>query len=143
MSSFTAANFELVPGKLRRGRKVYRIKGQGGDGFRFWIGYENSGLCVHVPEGFETDLGSDPTGILDLTGVALYAVRSFALHDLLRENTLFTKLTSDAIFLTAMEAEGVPPLYRELIFAAVRTNDSRARHNPDAIVFGGVEQPPY
>ncbi len=148
MSSFTEATFEqvLLPDgspKLRRGRKVFAVRGRDGDGFVYEIGYLGSGLQVKVAEGLETDLGSDPTGVLDLTGVALYAVKSFALHDALRENGLFTKLATDAIFLMAMEAEEVPPMYRELIFAAVRTNNSRTRHNPDDLVFEGVEMPPY
>lgn len=137
MSSFTEATVvEIAPA---RGRRQFVVVG----GFTFDVGYKGSGWQIRIPDGFVTDLASDPTGILDLTGASLYAVKSFIVHDWLRENTLFTKISSDAIFLMAMEAEGVPALWRELIFSAVRMNNSRTRHNPDAAVFGGVEMPPY
>lgn len=136
MSQFTEARYVR---RLDLGRRKHQLVTD----MRFDIGYEGSGLSIRAPAGFITDLGSDPTGILDLTGVAKTAVRSFIVHDLLCENTLFTRLAADAIFLMAMEAEGVPPLWRELIFAAVRTNDSRERHNPDELIFGDVVFPPY
>lgn len=139
MSAFTEARTELYrPGGLFQ-RPLVRLL----DDLAYDIGYKGSGLTVRAKAGFITDLGSDPTGILDLTGVALLAKRSFIVHDLLRENILFSKLASDAIFLMAMEAEGVPELPRELIFAAVRTNHSRRRRNPDELVFGAAEMPPY
>lgn len=137
MSSFTAAKIVEIP---RRGhRRQFSVIG----GFSFDVGYKGSGWQIRIPDGFVTDLASDPTGILDLTGASLHAIKSFIVHDWLRENTLFSKISSDAIFLMAMEAEGVPPLWRELIFAAVRTNNSRTRYNPDEAVFVGVEMPPY
>lgn len=139
MSAFTEARTELFrPGGLFR-RPLVRLL----DDLAYDIGYKGSGLTVRARAGFVTDLGSDPTGILDLVGVAPLAAKSFIIHDLLRENTLFSKLASDAIFLMAMEAEGVPDLARELIFAAVRTNAGRRRRNPDELVFGDVEMPPY
>lgn len=148
MSSFTEAWFEPVylpngKRKTRNGRPVFAVRGPAGDGFVYEIGFKGSGLGIKCREGYETDLASDPTGILDLTGVAVQAAVEFALHDLLREDTRFSKLASDAILLMAMEARGVDPLVRELIFAAVRSNNSRTRHNPDELVFGPGVMPPY
>ena len=142
MSSFTESRIERLPYRSSEGRPLFAVRGVAGNGFFFDIGYEGSGLRVHVKEGFVTDLASDPTGILDLTGAALKAIKAIILHDMLCENTLFTRLTADAICLMAMEAEGTPLIWRELIFAAIRTNTSRARRNPDELVFE-PEMPPY
>lgn len=142
MSSFTDATFQPLIGVRRQGRQVYKIFGAQGDGFWYDVGYIGSGFRVHVREGYETDLASDPTGLLQVWGIAEKGVKSFAIHDTLRENTLFTKLQSDAIFLMAMETEGMPALWRDAIFDIVRGNSSRLRHNPDDRVFD-VVMPPH
>ncbi len=144
MSSFTEARFEPVylPGgrrKKRSGRPVFAIRGAAGDGLRYDIGFLGSGLSVFVPEGFETDGPSDPTGVLQLLGVAPTMMRASAVHDMLREDLRFTKLQSDAVFLMAMETEGTPPIWREAAFNSVRLNQSRSKHQPA----DEVEMPPY
>lgn len=138
MSHFTGGGLALIHWDYGKGRPLYRLAAD----LTLHIGYEGSGLSLTARKGFETDLGSDPTGVLDMVGIAPAAARAFVIHDLLCENALFTRLEADAIFLIAMEADGVPEAWRELIFAAVRTNKSRARHNPDELVFE-VEMPPY
>lgn len=149
MSSFTKATFEpvfLADGrrKKRAGAPVFRVKGEAGDGFRFYIGYEGSGLEVHVEEGYETDVVSGIPPLLRslLARFLETMVLSAAVHDVARENGLFSKLAGDCLFLMAMEAEGTPPIARELAFKLVRLNDSRTRHNPDELVFA-VDMPPY
>lgn len=121
MSSFTDAL--LAPtGQTRNGRAVYRVA----QAFRYDIGYLGSGLSVTVPAGFETDGPSVPWWAVKIVDVGAF-VRSACVHDRLREDLRFTKLDGDAVFLTAMEAEGVKPWQRELIFLAVRLNGSRNR----------------
>lgn len=141
MSRVTPATFERIEGRSA-GRPLFVVRGATGDGFRLHIGYEGSGLSVHVKEGFVTDLASDPTGIMQLTGAGWLARYAVTIHDRLCEDTLYTRLEADAILLIAMEATGVPVIWRELIFAAVRTNTSRARRNLDELVFD-VVMPPY
>lgn len=133
MSSFTEATFEKVvlangKPKLRNGRQVYAIRGSNGNGFYYDIGKLGSGLRVHVPEGFETDGPSAPALILWAMPTK-HMVKSAAIHDMLREDLSFTLLECDVIFLAAMEAEKTPVVWRELAFAAVRTNTSRTKHN--------------
>ena len=121
MSAFTQAL--LTPtGATREGRAVYRVV----NGFTFDIGFLGSGLAVTVPAGFESDGPSVPSWALRIVDVGAF-IRSAIVHDMLRQDLRFTKLDGDAIFLTAMQAEGVTPWQRELIFLAVRLNNSRAR----------------
>lgn len=141
MSGFTPATWERTGGRLS-GRPLFVVRGALGDGYRLNIGYIGSGLSIHVKEGFVTDLASDPTGIMELTGIGWAARYAVTIHDTLRENTLFSLIEADALLLIALEVAEIPPLWRELIFSVVRTNRSRARHNPDAAVFG-VDMPPY
>lgn len=138
MSSFTDARWEparLSDGrpKKRGGRQVYRIKGADGDGFYYEIGYRGSGLRVHVKEDFETDGPSIPGVVRWLVppSVIEKSLKSAAVHDKLREDDRFTPLECDCVFLMAMQAEGTPNYWREQFFRAVRTNNSRARANPD------------
>lgn len=143
MSSFTEARWERVylpdgRPKTRGGRAVFAIRGVAGDGLRYDIGWVGSGLSVHVPEGFETDVVSDPTGVLALVGATRRMIKASAVHDCLREDLRFTKLQSDAVFLMAMETEGTDPLWREVAFNAVRLNGSRAQHQAAEVVW-----PPY
>jgi len=119
MSSFTSARFEPT-GKSRNGRAVWRVV----DGFRFDIGYLGSGLSVEVPAGFETDLASIPGWAMPFMAPGSM-VKSAAVHDRLRADTRFGLIESDAIFLTAMAAEGVTPWRREVAFLAVRSNHNR------------------
>ncbi|MFN3573620.1 MAG: DUF1353 domain-containing protein [Phenylobacterium sp.] len=142
MSSFTAARWEPT-GEKSEGRPVYAIRGEAGDGFRFYIGFKGSTLSVHVPEGFLTDGPSIPGFVRWAIpkSVIEACLKSSAVHDLLCEDPRFTRLAADAIFLTAMEAEGTPPFWREVFFRAVRTNDSKARRNPDEIVLPALSAP--
>lgn len=119
MSSFTRALIEPT-GKTCEGRAVFRVA----QDFLFEIGRKGSGIAVTVPAGFETDLASVPWWALRLVDVGAMA-RSAAVHDRLRQDLAFTKLQGDAIFLTALEAEGVKRWQRELVFLAVRSNSSR------------------
>jgi hypothetical protein len=121
MSEFTRALLEPT-GETRGGRAVYRVA----EGFTFDIGYLGSGLAVTVPAGFETDGPSVPAWALWIVDVGAF-IKSACVHDMLRQDLRFSKLEGDAIFLTAMAAEGVEPWQRELIFLAVRLNNSRAR----------------
>jgi hypothetical protein len=119
VSSFTRALFEPT-GRTKSGRAVWRCVG----GLTFDVGYLGSGLSVTVPEGFETDGPSVPFWALPFIKVGCM-IRAAAVHDRLREDPRFSLIDCDAIFLTAMKAEGVPALQRELAFLAVRFNQSR------------------
>lgn len=121
MSSFTRALLEPT-GDTRGGRAVYRVV----EGFAFAIGYEGSGLEIQVPAGFETDGPSVPWWALPFMSIGAM-IKSGAVHDRLREDLRFSKLEGDAIFLTALAAEGLAGWRRELAFLAVRLNRSRAR----------------
>lgn len=121
MSIFTRALLEAT-GSTREGRAVFRVV----EPFAFEVGRLGSGFAITVPAGFESDLASIPAWALRLVDAGALA-RSAVLHDFLRERLSFTKLEGDAIFLTAMAAERVKPWQRELVFAAVRLNRSRAR----------------
>ncbi|TPG14370.1 DUF1353 domain-containing protein [Sphingomonas oligophenolica] len=121
MSGFTRALLEPT-GQTREGRAIYRVA----ESFAFEIGYKGSGLAITVPAGFETDGPSVPWWALKLIDVGAM-IRSAAVHDRLREDLRFSKLEGDAIFLTAMAAEDVTPWQRELVFEAVRLNETRAR----------------
>ena len=123
MSSFTKAVFEPT-GKTYEGRIVWRAA----EAFVFEIGYLGSGLKIEVPKGFETDGPSVPFWLSRFINAGSM-VRSSAVHDKLREDLRFSKLEGDAILLTAMAAEGVSPILRELTYLAVRLNKSRVRHN--------------
>ncbi len=121
MSSFTRALLEPT-GATREGRAVFRVAAP----FTFEIGQVGSGFGITVPAGFESDLASVPWWALHMVNVGALA-RSAVLHDFLRERLSFSKIEGDAIFLTAMAAEGVTPWQRELVLLAVRLNGSRAR----------------
>ncbi len=121
MSSFTRALLEPT-GATRAGRAVFRVA----EPFTFEIGRVGSGFGITVPAGFESDLASVPWWALHLVNVGALA-RSAVLHDFLREQLAFSKVEGDAIFLTAMAADSVRAWQRELVFAAVRLNQSRAR----------------
>lgn len=121
MSSFTEAT-AIDTGERRNGRKLFRYA----EGFRFDIGYLGSGLSVTVPPGFVTDGPTVPAWLARILPMHTIA-KSAAVHDLLREDLRFSKLEGDAVFLTAMAAEGAPVWLRELAFVAVRLNQSRAR----------------
>lgn len=153
MSSFTEAGFEpvMMPNgkqKEREGRKVFRIRGRDGDGFRFHIGYVGSGLVVHVPEGFETDELSIPgfksKGLLKVLGLVTWLIPKYvrelgqlpaAVHDFLCEHPRFTRDDADAQFWAAMAAMKIPFFWRKRLFNAVVLNESKERHN-DEDLFG-------
>lgn len=136
MSSFTRARFVAVPGKKREGRQVYRIEGDGEYGFTFYIGYEGSTLWVHVPEGFETDGPSIPAWARPTIPKSAVerAMKSAAVHDLLREDPRFSAADADAVFWAAMTAENTPSFWRWVFFNAVISNGSKERHNDPAIL---------
>ena len=121
MSSFTRALLEPTAA-TRAGRAVFRVA----EPFTFEVGRLGSGFAITVPAGFESDLASVPWWALRLIDVGALA-RSAVLHDYLRERLAFSKIEGDAIFLTAMAAESVKAWQRELVYAAVRSNTSRAR----------------
>jgi hypothetical protein len=137
VSSFTEARFEEVVGKRREGRKVYRAAAS----FRFWIGHPDAGMCIMIPQGFETDGASIPVPILRLLPGSLrdwvmgQLAKSAAVHDLMREDLQFSLMDADALFLVAMEADGVNWALKWVAFAAVRTNKSRDPHSASP---GGV-----
>lgn len=141
MSSFTAAAWEPT-GEKDEGRPLYAIRGAEGDGFDFYIGYKGSSLWVHVPEGFLTDGPSIPSIVRWAIpkSVIQATLKSAAVHDLLCEDPRFERHEADAIFLTAMYAEGTPSFWREVFFQAVRTNKSKARRNPDELVLNATSK---
>lgn len=136
-SSFGKADFEPViiydpatgigSEKTREGRRLYRVRGDTGDGFVFHVGFDGSGLAVHVPEGFVTDGPSIPGWCRWLVPKAAreQAMKSAAVHDRLCEDPQFTRPEADVHFLIAMYAEKTPPFWREVFFTAVRTNSSK------------------
>ena len=126
MSSFTRARRERTELRNAAGRRLYLVV----DGFAFHIGFEGSGLAVHVPAGFLTDGPSFPHWLAWAVPAKRTMTKAAAVHDLLREDRRFSKLEGDAVFLTAMAAEGTPPLLRELAFLLVRLN--RTRDPPQA-----------
>ena len=119
MSSFTRAVFEPT-GRTRNGRAVWRSVG----GFSYDIGFLGSGLTVHIPDGFDTDGPSVPFWALPIIKVGCM-VKSSAIHDCLRQDARFGIVDADAIFLAAMQSEGVPAVQREVAFLAVRLNRNR------------------
>jgi hypothetical protein len=121
VSSFTRALLEAT-GRSRAGRALFRVAAP----FTFEVGRLGSGFGITVPAGFESDLASVPAWALRLIDAGALA-RAALLHDYLRERLAFSKIEGDAIFLTAMAADDVKPWQRELVFAAVRLNGSRAR----------------
>ncbi len=123
MSAFTEATFTAL-GEARMGRDLYRV-----DGLAFDIGRKGSGLTIRVPDGFVTDGPSIPRWMW-LVIPTHRMVKSAALHDFMRERLEFTKLTGDAIFLSAMQAEGTPAWLCWCAFLAVSLNFSRARAIP-------------
>lgn len=137
MSSFTSASWEKTDLPADDGRPIYAIRGAVGRGFIFWIGYEGSTLSVRIPEGFLTDGPSIPSIVRWAIPKSARerAMKAAAVHDLLCEDPRFDRLTADAIFLTAMKAEGTPAFWREVFFRAARTSGSKARRNPDEVIF--------
>ncbi|RYF04039.1 MAG: DUF1353 domain-containing protein [Oxalobacteraceae bacterium] len=121
MSSFTNAVFEVTE-ETRYGKPLYRIVG----GFRYYIGHVGSSTYIDVPDGFLTDGPSMPAWLAKIIP-AQTLVKSSAVHDYLRENLRYSKPEGDAIFLTAMYAEGTPAWLRELAFIAVRLDNHRLR----------------
>lgn len=136
MSSFTQATWEKTDLPHEDGRPIYRIRGVNGTGFYFYIGFEGSTMWVHVPEGFLTDGASIPSAVRWMIPqhIRELALKAAAVHDKLCEDPRFDRLTADAIFLTALDASGMPWHWREVFFRAVRYNKSKARRNPDDLV---------
>ena len=130
-STFTAANFEplivfdpatgIGQEKTREGRRLHRVKGAEGNGFYFHVGFNGSGLAVHVPEGFVTDGPSIPGWCRWLVPKAAreQAMKSAAVHDRLCEDPQFTRPEADVHFLIAMYAERTPRFWREVFFAEI------------------------
>lgn len=137
MSSFTEATWVKTDLPPEDGRPIYAIHGKEGNGFIFYIGYEGSTLWVHIPEGFLTDGASIPSGIRWMVPkhIQELALKAAAVHDKLCEDPRFDRLTADAIFLTALSASNMPWHWREVFFRSVRYNKSKARRNPDEIIF--------
>lgn len=146
MSSYTAAR--LVPtGTSVDGRPQFRVVGAAGNGLWFYVGAPDSGVGVHVPEGFLTDRASWPgwlRGLLRLLGLGAFVqwvdaclAKAAIIHDRLREDLAFALVDCDALFLVALKADlptwsgprwaGV--LLSEVAFACVRLNRSREQHN--------------
>jgi len=129
--------------KKREGRPVYRFHGDGdylGRGVWLHLGWN---ISVYMPEGFESDLASRPTvkskGLfLKLVGVLLMpvpdkmwaaAALSSGFHDVLCEHPEVPRATADGIYWAAMNVEGTPRVWRDLLFRAVTFSDSKERHN--------------
>ncbi len=121
MSSFTNAVFEPT-GVKRDGRHTFVLA----QTFQFDIGYLGSGLTVVVKKGFISDGPSAPKWLLRFIPFETM-IKSCAIHDMLREDLRFSKTEGDAIFLTAMCAEGTPAWLREISYLVVRLNGSRKR----------------
>lgn len=146
MSSYTRAR--LVPtGTSADGRPQFRVAGAAGDGMWFYVGAPDSGVGVHVREGFLTDRASWPgwlRRLLAFLGLAWLVrwvdaclTKAAIVHDRLREDLAFALVDCDALFLVALKADlptwSGPRWARvalsELAFACVRLNRSREQHN--------------
>jgi len=77
---------------------------------------------IAVPVGFETDLASVPRALWRLFPPCGPYLEAAVVHDYLYSlgGTESDREQADAIFLEAMEALGVGPMSRRLIWAAVR-----------------------
>ena len=75
---------------------------------------------VTVPEGFSTDFASIPVIFRPLIPKLGKYNRSAILHDFLYSTALFSKSTSDKIFLEGMKSLGVKAWRRYAMYAAVK-----------------------
>lgn len=73
-----------------------------------------------VPQGFRTDLASVPRVPVAYWLCGGRANKPATLHDWLYSEGVVARAVADAVFLEAMEAVGVPWLYRFLMWAGVR-----------------------
>lgn len=80
--------------------------------------YEYNGIVV--PKGFETDLDSIPRIPFIYAITKGRAVRAAVIHDFLYRCSDYSRNNCDKIFKKAMKDEGVPYIYRKMIFYAVR-----------------------
>ena len=100
-----------------------------GAGFRYWIGSENSGTYVDVPDGFRTDGASVPRPFWNLVAPWGDHGQAAVLHDFLCEYrtiirdgkpTSISRKECDEIFLEAMRVLKVEEVKAKAMYAAVR-----------------------
>lgn len=111
MSSFTEP---LTVTKISG--KMWRVE----RGFEFYVGSEDSGARISVPEGFETDFASVPRIFWTILPPDGEYTQAAVLHDYLYNTKKFSRKYSDDIFLMAMEALGVALWKRNIMYRAVR-----------------------
>lgn len=112
MSSFTS---ELKLEPLPDGRKWKLV-----EEFVYYLGTEDSGMFIKVPEGFVTDFASVPRIFwIFLPPWGRYG-KAAVLHDYMYQNTLFIRLLCDSIFYEAMVVLKVPRWQRWLLYLGVR-----------------------
>ena len=104
------------------GDKDFRLRTEGGEGFDWEVGCIGSGVLVHVPELFMTDLASIPRLLTWL--IPRYGRHSQAavLHDWLYRNAGhgYNRRESDRMFYNAMVAMKVRKSRAFVMWAAVR-----------------------
>lgn len=129
MSSFTKATWRMLDWRDSRDVQLYEVSG-----LRFDIGYLGSGLSVTVPDGFVTDGPSIPKLVKWLLGklsrkllawLVATLITPSAIHDMMRQDRRFSKLTTDTTMLLAMECNRTPVVLRWLVFFLVMQNRSR------------------
>lgn len=124
MSRFTEARYELSGGYVR-GRPLVCLTTP----LVYMVGHLNSGVPLTAPAGFCTDLASLPGWVMRFEWgrrLARKLARSSIVHDLLRSDPRWPKLTGDVIFLEAMGVDGVRLSWRIVAFVAVLLNFNRA-----------------
>jgi len=75
---------------------------------------------ITVPAGFETDLASVPRLPVVYWLCGGRANKPAVVHDFLYTKGILPRDVADAVFLEAMQAVGVPFIYRRLMWAGVR-----------------------
>ena len=94
--------------------------------FTFHIDSKHSSRMIKVPKGFITDFASIPKQFWSLIPPYGKHTKAAVVHDYLYKNHSTTRKEADQIFLKAMEALGVNPIKRGLMFNAVRAFGGKA-----------------
>lgn len=84
------------------------------------IAYHTNVNSVTVPAGFITDLASVPRIFWAVFPPFGKYTRAATLHDWLYRSSVTSRAVADAIFLEAMEADGVSFATRAILYSAVR-----------------------
>ena len=100
-----------------------------GAGFRYWIGAENSGTYVDIPDFFRTDGASVPRPFWNIVAPWGKHGQAAVVHDFLcvyrtvirdGKAVSISRKECDNIFREAMTVLNVDPVQREIMYGAVR-----------------------